>query len=358
MKKYIFIPSLAYGGAEKVVSTLFKSDVINQNCNLLLLSNLCDYKVKDLKPLLLTPFVFLSMIFKRDFSIIQCHLISPLLLGSILKFFNRSFELQAVHCFSYEGYLSRRGIYLKALISNMLKFSLKLVDMHIFKSVDMLDDFKKTFGFIPEKYEIIHNPIDLNRENSRSNKIEMNILSNEKKHVAILGRVCRAKGSYDVFKLAKLCDGIFDFHIIGDGSDYPEIANIAKDYSSVHTYGRLENPFKILAQCELYISFSYNEGFPNALVESMALGLYPIHSNCKTGPRELLGGSLDYDMPQQTKGGFLFPPGDILSCNFGLNNYLDMSEDKKLNILEHNKKITMNFEAKKILSKYTRVLRV
>jgi len=63
-------------------------------------------------------------------------------------------------------------------------------------------------------------------------------------------------------------------------------------------------------------------------------------------------------MPQQTKGGFLFPPGDILSCNFGLNNYLDMSEDKKLKVLKHNKKITMNFEAKKILSKYTRVLRV
>jgi len=357
MKKYIFIPSLAFGGAEKVVSSLFKFDAIKKNCDLLLLKDNFQYKVKDCKYKLMTPFLFLLMVFKRDYSIIQCHLVMPLFIGSMLKFFNRSFELQAVHCFSYDGYLSRRSILQKELIRYLLKFSQRLVDVHIFKSIDMLDDFKLTFGFFPKNYEIIHNPVDLSREPNLSKKFDINHLS-DKRHVAILGRICRSKGSYDIFKLAELCDDTFMFHVVGDGIDYKKIAHIAKDYSSVNMYGHLSNPFELVSQCELYISLSYNEGFPNALVESMALGLYPIHSNCKTGPRELLGGSYDYDVPQQTQGGFLYPPGDISSCNSGLNKYLNMCAEDKQTILKRNKKITKNFEITKILSKYTSILRI
>ena len=62
IKKYIFIPSLASGGAEKVVSTLFKSDLIKKDCDLLLLNNICQYELKDFKPTLMTPFLFLLMI--------------------------------------------------------------------------------------------------------------------------------------------------------------------------------------------------------------------------------------------------------------------------------------------------------
>jgi N-acetylgalactosamine-N,N'-diacetylbacillosaminyl-diphospho-undecaprenol 4-alpha-N-acetylgalactosaminyltransferase len=306
----------------------------------------------------MSPLLFVLMIFKRDYSIVQCHLVLPLFIGSILKFFNRSFELQAVHCFSYDGYLSRRNRYQKELIRYLLKFSQRLVDLHIFKSIDMLDDFKLIFGFVPHNYEIIHNPIDLSRELNLSNKFKVNFLSDKKKHVAILGRTCRSKGSYDIFKLAKVCDSVFVFHIIGDGVDYQEIAQISNDYPSVCTYGRLSDPFELVSQCELYLSLSYNEGFPNALVESMVLGLYPIHANCKTGPRELLGGSHDYDVPQETGGGFLFPPGDISSCNLGLNKYLVMSQLDKQKVLKRNKQITKNFEVVKILAKYSNVLRV
>jgi len=358
MKKYIFIPSLALGGAEKVVSTLFKSDAINENCDLLLLDSTREYDLKDKLPQLLTTSVFLSMIFRRDYSIIQCHLVWPLIIGSIIKFCNRSFELQAVHCFSYEGYLCRKSEPLRVLLTKVLTVSMKLVDNHIFKSIDMMDDFVDIFGFKPKKFSIIHNPIDLKRNIDKAHKVDFNNFKEGTVNIAIVGRVCRAKGAFDVFKLAKIVDEEYQFHLIGDGPDFEEVSKISQSYSNVILHGRLLNPFLFMKKCQIYLSLSYNEGFPNALVEAMALGLYPIHSNCKTGPRELLHGTIDYSRCQKTQSGFLFPPGDMVACKDGLTMFKTLSENEVLSVLEKNKSVTEKFEFNRILAQYLEVLRI
>lgn len=355
-KKFIFIPSLAYGGAEKVVSTLFKSNLIKKNCRLLLLKDVHEYEIKGLKYKLMKLSMFFSMIFRRKSFVIQCHLIAPLIIGSFIKYFNRNLELQAVHCFSYDGYLIRKNFYKRVFIQKILKIANKSVDVHIFKSIDMIDDFRKTFNFIPNKHLVIHNPIDVFKEKDHMDNSHIDFISDDKINIAILGRVCKAKGSFEIFDLARICDDKFRFHLIGDGDDFEEISRIAKNYKNIFTYGRLSNPFKLLSKCEIYLSLSYNEGFPNALIESMALGLYPIHSNCKTGPRELLSGSTDYDIPQQTSRGFLFPPGNISLCNLGLNKYLLLSESEKTYILDKNKELTKQFDYNKIIDKYIKVL--
>lgn len=358
MKKYIFIPSLAYGGAEKVVASLFKNSAIRNNCDLLLINNITQYSKDNVKIKILTINRFFKLMLSKKPMIIQCHLVIPLLLGSLLKLFNQSIQLQAVHCFSYEGYIFKKNFFIKAIFLKILKLSNKLVDVHIFKSIDMVDDFKKIFNFVPNSYSIIHNPIDLNRGADLDKNIAINIESKGKINVAILGRVCKKKGSYEIFDLARICDDRFVFNIIGDGPAFKEISNIAKNYTNICVHGRLNNPFNLLSKCKIYLSFSYNEGFPNALVESMALGLYPIHSNCKTGPRELLEGSKNYEESQHTSRGFLFPPGNISSCNDGLNKYLLLSESSLNKILEDNRELTNKFEYNQILNKYLKVLSI
>ena len=55
--------------------------------------------------------------------------------------------------------------------------------------------------------------------------------------------------------------------------------------------GYAKNPFSVLAKAKYYISASTNEGFPNALVEAMAVGLPAIMTNCPSGPAEILEGN-------------------------------------------------------------------
>ncbi len=59
--------------------------------------------------------------------------------------------------------------------------------------------------------------------------------------------------------------------------------------------GPQSNPFKYLKRGEVMWMTSRIEGFPNALVEGMALGLVPVSTNCPSGPAEILtdGGSVE-----------------------------------------------------------------
>ena len=57
---------------------------------------------------------------------------------------------------------------------------------------------------------------------------------------------------------------------------------------AIHFAGMQKEPYKYLKKGEICLLTSQNEGFPNALVEGMALGLAPISVNCMTGPAEIL----------------------------------------------------------------------
>lgn len=52
--------------------------------------------------------------------------------------------------------------------------------------------------------------------------------------------------------------------------------------------GMRKDPYKFLKKAEIYLLTSYNEGFPNALVEGMSLGLAAVATDCLSGPKEIL----------------------------------------------------------------------
>lgn len=74
----------------------------------------------------------------------------------------------------------------------------------------------------------------------------------------------------------------------GDFLPYKELAKGLGISDSVCFAGMKKNPYPYLTKSALYILTSYYEGFPNAMVEAMSLGLPVIATDCKTGPREIL----------------------------------------------------------------------
>lgn len=57
--------------------------------------------------------------------------------------------------------------------------------------------------------------------------------------------------------------------------------------------GFLENPYPLLASATAFALPSRYEGFPNALLEAMALGLPCVASRCPTGPEEIVTDGAD-----------------------------------------------------------------
>lgn len=87
----------------------------------------------------------------------------------------------------------------------------------------------------------------------------------------------------------------------GDFSGYEALARELGVGEQVIFTGMKKNPFPWLAAADLYVGASLFEGFPNALVEAMALGTPVISTNCMTGPAEIL--TDDYEKTMGVNGG-------------------------------------------------------
>lgn len=83
--------------------------------------------------------------------------------------------------------------------------------------------------------------------------------------------------------------------IIGKGELQDELTHIIHDHKiedSVSMLGFQQNPYKYMAQADLYVCSSYVEGLSTTILESLCLGIPVVTTDCP-GMKELLGDS-DY----------------------------------------------------------------
>ena len=107
--------------------------------------------------------------------------------------------------------------------------------------------------------------------------------------------------------------------IIGAG-DFSGLRKLSEDLGiaeSVYFPGLQKNPFPFVDKADLYVLSSNHEGFPNALLEAMALGKPCVAADCKTGPREILLDEAEYENLIRQK-----PSGDstdaIIEGSYGI----------------------------------------
>jgi glycosyltransferase involved in cell wall biosynthesis len=117
------------------------------------------------------------------------------------------------------------------------------------------------------------------------------------------GRLVRAKGQAALLRSYAEFAGDYpdiDLVILGDGplrNDLKATVDALGLADRVRLPGFDPNPYRWMGRCLLFVLPSRAEGFPNALLEAMALGKAIVASDCHSGPRELLAP----DTPTQCK---------------------------------------------------------
>jgi glycosyltransferase involved in cell wall biosynthesis len=183
-----------------------------------------------------------------------------------------------------------RGIRL-VLAKSLSRIGYRLASRAVGVSEGVSEGKVAAFGADPRRTSTMVNPFDLafiERESARLPEFDL-----PERFIVAAGRLEKSKGM-NVLIDAFVASGLeHDLVILGEGSQRPaleEQIKAAEATARIHLPGYALNPFAILSRAQLYVSASTNEGFPNALVEAMALGVPVISTDCRSGPAEILAG--------------------------------------------------------------------
>jgi glycosyltransferase involved in cell wall biosynthesis len=160
-------------------------------------------------------------------------------------------------------------------------------------SPGVADDLARNFGIQKAKLAVISNPIDLEtiqRDAARAAETPA-IDSLGGNYVAAMGRLVPNK-NFGMLIEAFAQSGIpGQLLILGDGPERPALERrIAELGLNGHVLlpGFSANPFPLLRAAKCFVLPSNAEGFPNSLLEAMAIGVPVISTNCASGPSEVL----------------------------------------------------------------------
>jgi GalNAc-alpha-(1->4)-GalNAc-alpha-(1->3)-diNAcBac-PP-undecaprenol alpha-1,4-N-acetyl-D-galactosaminyltransferase len=115
----------------------------------------------------------------------------------------------------------------------------------------------------------------------------------------------------------------WDLWIWGDGEGGPELAAKAAKLGlqdRILMPGLTTRPWLEMAKADIFVLSSRNEGFPNALVEAMALGRPCVAFDCAYGPREITSDGQD---------GILVSAGDVEALRSSLAGLMSDSAKRK-----------------------------
>lgn len=175
-------------------------------------------------------------------------------------------------------------------------------------SKEIVDELEQDFGYKRSTY--IYNPLAVEEINERAEEkisdFPFPCGDEDLKVICSLGRDDRIKGFWHLVKAFSLVHERLPqarLMILGAGrfNGCRELAEKLGVGDVTAFPGVRKNPFPYAAKCDLFLLPSNREGFPNALLEGMALGRPVIAADCETGPREILLSDVQYQMLSKGK---------------------------------------------------------
>lgn len=309
-KKILFIiPTLRIGGgAERVVSLLTTNLSEKYEIHIITFfhfKNLYPFKGKYYS---LKENLFFGRILFRIFKLYKMiRAISPDIIISFLEFsstwtsfvkiiFNIKIPLIVSVRSNPNRYNVGSIIYYKFIIKFL--YPLKIIDAIIPVSNEIKKILITDYGIDKNKLITIHNGIDIELINQKAKEeifdyTEIFNNNNSIKFITV-GSLSEVKGhKYLIKAFSKVVTEIPNSKliIIGEGLLRKELEMLIEKESlkdKIILLGLKKNPYKYLSKANIFVLTSLFEGFPNVLIEAMALGLPIISTNCKTGPKEIL----------------------------------------------------------------------
>lgn len=204
-------------------------------------------------------------------------------------------------------------------------------------------DFIEKFG-IEHNVSVKYNPIDREYiiKKSKEDIKDINFLSERFKLVSV-GRLCPLKG-YDRLlevhnKLIKT-GYIHELWILGNGEEFYNINNYVERNNlkdTVKILGFKENPYKYIAEADMYVCPSKTEAYSTVVIESLILNKPVVTTNC-TGMVEILGNS-EYGLITSNDTEGLFNGIKLMFDNKNLFNYYKKKAIERSNYFNINDRI-------------------
>ncbi len=176
-----------------------------------------------------------------------------------------------------------------------MKFVCRLADRVISCTRIMEQQISKQFQ--PKRSATVYNPCDIEQIRELSNQQTPEafdaFFAQRGKLIVSMGREHDVKGFWHLIKVVFLIRKHLPetrLMIIGAGeySAYKALARQLGMEDAVLFTGVQSNPFALLKKADVYALTSESEGFPNALIEAMTVGIPCVSVNCLTGPAEIL----------------------------------------------------------------------
>lgn len=154
--------------------------------------------------------------------------------------------------------------------------------------------------------------------------------------IAAMGRLIPLKRFGDLIKAFAAVAATrpeLDLAILGEGPERQSLVTLASELGvgdRVFLPGFSSNPYRLLGASKAFVLASETEGFPNALIEALALGIPTLSTDCVSGPREILAPGTDWHKSlvlgegvEEADYGLLVPVGDLKALEKGLRRILE-----------------------------------
>ena len=173
-------------------------------------------------------------------------------------------------------------------------------------------------GIPDDQIRVIHNPVDPERLRYLAGVGPVLPSLDDTPYVIALGRLTEAK-DYPSLLRAYAASKLRHSHrlvIVGEGEERDKLERLVFELEiteRVLLAGALDNPYRVLAGAALLVLSSRWEGYPNVLLEALALDVPIVATDCQHGPRELLD------------TGHLVPVGNPISLARAMDTELEQS---------------------------------